>query len=381
MSDSFVPYSRQWVDEEDVRAVSEVLRGDYITTGPAVLRFEEALASATGADGVRALSSGTAALHAAYFALGLGPGDEVITSPLTFAATANAALYLGASVRFVDVREDTGNLDPELIASAISDRTRVITAVDYAGHPADYDAIHQVAEGRDIRILSDAAHSLGATYEGRRVGGLADLSVASFHPVKIITTAEGGAVLGSNQQLIQRVERFRDHGINRVNRDGGGSEGAWYYEMEELGFNYRLSDIHCALGLSQIQRLKHFVRRRREIAAAYSSSLSDVAGLVLPTVRSAVEPAWHLYVLRTVDAGRRRPFFDRLRELGLGVQVHYIPVYFHPYYRALGYERGLCPKAEAYYSRCLSIPIYPAMTEADVGLVVDRVHRAAAELL
>jgi UDP-4-amino-4,6-dideoxy-N-acetyl-beta-L-altrosamine transaminase len=381
MSDAFLPYSRQWVDEADVRAVTEVLRADYITTGPAVTRFEEALAAETGAGGARALSSGTAALHAAYCALGLGPGDEIITSPLTFAATANAARYLGASVSFVDVRSDTGNIDPDLIESAFTDKTRAIVPVDFAGHPVDYDKVREIAAERGIPVVSDSSHSLGATYRGRRVGMLADATVTSFHPVKAITTSEGGAVLSSNQELLERIARFRDHCLIRDRAEARESEGPWYYEIEELGFNYRLSDIHCALGLSQLRRLKDFVTRRHEIAAAYDSALSDVAGLVLPSVRAAVEPAWHLYVVRTADPSRRRPLFDRLRELSLGVQAHYIPVYFHPYYRALGYERGHCPKAEDFYSRCLSIPIYPAMTETDVELVVDRVRRAAVELL
>jgi len=381
MSDTFLPYSRQWVDEADVHAVSEVLRADYITTGPAVARFEEALAAATGAGGARTLSSGTAALHAAYFALDLGPGDEIITSPLTFAATANAACYLGASVSFADVRSDTGNIDADLIESAVTDKTRAIVPVDFAGHPVDYDRVREIAAERGIPVVSDSAHSLGATYRGRRVGTLADVTVTSFHPVKAITTSEGGAVLSSTQELLERVERFRDHCLIRDRAEAWESEGEWYYEIEELGFNYRLSDVHCALGLSQLRRLKAFVARRREIAAAYTSALSDVAGLDLPSVRSAVEPAWHLYVVRTTDASRRRPLFDRLRELSLGVQVHYIPVYFHPYYRALGYRRGSCPNAEDFYSRCLSIPIYPAMTAADVERVIDRVRQAASDTL
>ncbi len=381
MSNRYLPYSRQWVDEADVQAVSDVLRGDYITTGPAVERFEEALVAATGAREVRVLSSGTAALHAAYHAVGLTPGDEIITSALTFAATANAARYMGAGVRFVDVREDTGNIDPELMESAVTDRTRAIVAVDYAGHPADYDAIREIAEGRGIPILSDASHSLGAIYKGRKVGNLADLTVTSFHPVKAITTAEGGAVLGSNEELIQRVERFRDHGIVRSDRAALESEGPWYYQIDELGFNYRLSDLHCALGSSQMRRLDAFLEKRREIAACYTSALAGVSGLITPTVRRGIEPAWHLYVIRTADPSKRRPLFERLRELGLGVQVHYIPVYFHPYYRDLGYRRGLCPNAEDFYSRCLSIPIYPAMTEADVSLAVDRILKAISETL
>jgi UDP-4-amino-4,6-dideoxy-N-acetyl-beta-L-altrosamine transaminase len=381
MSEPFLPYGRQWVDDDDVLAVTEVLRSDYLTTGPTVRRFEEALARKVEAGGARVLSSGTAALHAAYFALGLEPGDEIVTSPLTFAATANAARYLNADVRFLDICTDTGNIDPDLLESAVTDRTRAIISVDFAGHPADYDRIHEIAAGRGLAVVSDAAHSLGATFHERPVGALADLTVASFHPVKAITTAEGGAVLGSDKAFLERVERFRDHGLDRGRSETQESVGAWHYEFEDLGFNYRLSDVHCALGLSQLRRLDAFIGRRRAIAASYTSALSDIEGLITPTVRPGVEPAWHLYVLRTADPGRRRPLFERLRELGLGLQVHYIPVYFHPYYRALGYEPGLCPKAEDFYSRCLSIPIYPAMTEADVESVAGRVRRAAVELL
>jgi len=381
MSDAFFPYGRQSVDEDDVAAVSGVLRSDRLTTGPVVRRFEAMLAATAEAAGARALSSGTAALHAAYYALDLGPGDEIITSPLTFAATANAARYLGASVRFLDVCEDTGNIDAELLDSAITSRTRAVVPVDYAGHPADYDRIHEVAAARGIAVVSDAAHSFGATFHGRLVGSLADLTVMSFHPVKAITTAEGGAVLGSDEALLDRVGRFRDHGILREPPESRESEGPWYYEITDLGFNYRLSDVHCALGLSQLRRLDAFIARRKEIAAAYTSALSDVDGLIIPAVRTGIEPAWHLYVLRTADPRRRRPLFERLRALGLGVQVHYIPVYFHPYYRDLGYQRGLCPNAEDFYSRCLSIPIYPAMTEADVGMSIDRILKAVSETL
>lgn len=380
---SFIPYGRQWVDDEDVAAVTEVLRSDYLTTGPAVDRFELALNAATDSHHAVALNSGTSALHAMYFAAGLEPGDEIITTPLTFAATANAALYLGATVRFVDVQADTGNLDPELIKDAISPRTKLIVPVDFAGHPADYDRINQVADDRGITVVSDAAHSLGATYKGRLVGTLAKATEVSFHPVKPITTAEGGAVLTDDSNLAARARLFRTHGITRERIDLKHlDEGAWWYEQHFLGFNYRLSDVQAALGYSQMRKLDRFLSRRREIAAMYMEAFSDLDELVLPTEQAGVESGWHLFVVRVgTTPERRRPFFERLRELGLGVQVHYIPVYFHPYYQQLGYERGGCPVAEDFYSRAVSLPIYPQMTDDDVASSVERVSQAAKETL
>ncbi|MDT3682890.1 MAG: UDP-4-amino-4,6-dideoxy-N-acetyl-beta-L-altrosamine transaminase [Truepera sp.] len=380
---SFIPYGRQWVDDDDVAAVSDVMRSDYLTTGPAVDRFESALTGATGASHAVALNSGTSALHAMYFAAGLGPGDEIITTPLTFAATANAALYLGATVRFVDVQEDTGNLDPELIKDAISPRTRLIVPVDFAGHPADYDRIHDVAAEAGVTVVSDAAHSLGATYNGRPVGTLAKATELSFHPVKPITTAEGGAVLTDDADLAARARTFRTHGITREPTDLTTSgEGPWWYEQQFLGFNYRLSDIQAALGYSQMRKLQRFLARRRAIAATYMDAFSDLQELILPTEQAGVESGWHLFVVRVrTTPSRRRPFFERLRELGLGVQVHYIPVYFHPYYQQLGYARGACPVAEDFYSRAISLPIYPQMSDDDVASSVERVRQAVKETL
>jgi len=382
MSDHPLPYGRQHVTEADIAAVAEVLAGDYLTTGPMVGRFEAALALAGGARRAVVVSSGTAALHAAYFATGLGPGDELITSPLTFAATANAALYLGVTVRFADVEAETGNLDAELLSEALSERTRAVVPVDYAGHPADYDRIRAALRGRDSLLISDAAHSLGASYRGRHVGSLADVTTTSFHPVKPITSAEGGAVLGNSTEVLDRVARFRDHGISRPPPGSAHPEGPWFYEMRELGFNYRLSDVHCALGLTQLTRLGAHIARRREIAARYSEAFADLAELILPMERDEVTSGWHLYVIRVRgDSARRRPFFERLRELQLGVQVHYIPVYFHPYYASLGYRRGACPCAEDFYARCVSIPIFPAMSDQDVDATIERVRRGVADTL
>ncbi|HET6380853.1 MAG TPA: UDP-4-amino-4,6-dideoxy-N-acetyl-beta-L-altrosamine transaminase [candidate division Zixibacteria bacterium] len=381
MSDPPIPYGRQWVDDDDIEAVVEVLRSDFLTTGPAVRAFEDALQEVTGARHAVVLNSGTSALHAMYFAAGLRPGDEIITTPLTFAATANAALYLGATVRFVDVEPDTGNLDAAAVGAAIGDRTRMIVAVDYAGHPADYDALRAVADRHGVSLMADAAHSLGATYRGRAVGTLADASELSFHPVKAITSGEGGAVVTDDERLARRATRFRTHGITRDHAEMQREDGAWHYEQHDLGFNYRLTDIQAALGRSQLRRLAAFIARRRAIAARYLEALADVSGISLPAVRPEVEPAWHLFVLRVDDPARRRAFFDRLRECGLGVQVHYIPVHHHPYYAQLGFQPGICPIAEHYASRAISIPIFPLMTDDQVERVIETVRSTARELL
>jgi UDP-4-amino-4,6-dideoxy-N-acetyl-beta-L-altrosamine transaminase len=376
----FLPYGRQWIDEDDIDAVVEVLRTDFVTTGPAVRRFEDALCAYTGARRAVAVSSGTSALHAAYFAAGIGPGHEIITSPLTFAGTANAALYLGASVRFVDVEPDTGNIDPACVEEAVTDRTRLIVPIDYAGHPADYDEIGAIARRRGLTVTADAAHSLGATYRGRPAGTLADLSATSFHPVKPITTAEGGAVLTDDPDLADRAARFRDHGVIRDPERMQCHEGPWWYEMHDLGFNYRISDIHCALGWSQLRKLDQYLARRREIAATYTAALAGIDRLQPPAVRDQVQPGWHLYVVRVADAVLRRPLVDALRGAGIGVQVHYIPVHYHPYYQKLGHQRGTCPIAEDFYARALSLPIFPAMTDDETQRVIDTLVAAVRGL-
>ncbi len=381
----FLPYGRQWLDEADIDSIVKVLRSDYLTTGPLVERFEGSLASFTGARFASVVNSGTSALHAAYFAAGLEAGDEIVTSPLTFAATANAALYLGATVRFVDVRADTGNIDPEGLEAAITERTKLIVPVDYAGHPADYDEITAIAQQHGTKVVADAAHSLGATYKGRKVGTLADATELSFHPVKPVTTAEGGAVLTDDPDMDKRAKLFRTHGITKAPDEMAAdaeAEGPWFHEMQHLGFNYRLTDVQCALGTSQMTKLETFINRRQEIAERYTSALKDLSELLLPTERPDVRSGWHLYVIRVAgDAARRRPLFDRLRDLGLGVQVHYIPVHFHPYYQQLGYKKGICPVAEDFYHRAVSLPIYPQMSDDDVAWSIERVRQAVKDVL
>ncbi len=381
MAERFLPYGHQTVDADDIEAVVKTLSSDYLTTGPEVVAFEKALAAQSGASHASVLSSCTAALHAAYAAIGVGPGDEIVTSPLTFAATGNAALYLGARPVFVDIDPSTGLIDPALIDDAITSRTRAIVAIDYAGQPADYDALRRIAAQHNVSVVADAAHSLGATDAGRSVGTLADVTALSFHPVKLITTGEGGAVLTDDADVHSRVMEFRSHGMvyegSRLSHD----EGPWYMEMQSLGFNYRLTDIQCALGRSQLRKLPSFLARRRAIASLYDSSFSSVSGLELPGRRPGVEPAWHLYVVRVSEPSRRRAFFEALRRRSIGVQVHYLPVYRHPYYQDLGYSEGLCPRAEDFYARAVSLPIFPGLSDGDVARVIETVTAVAREVL
>ncbi|MGP3932483.1 DegT/DnrJ/EryC1/StrS family aminotransferase [Nonomuraea sp. KM88] len=366
-----LPYGRQSITESDVEAVAEVLRGDWLTTGPAVGAFEAELARWTGGVPCVAVTSGTAALHVAYVAAGVRPGDEVVTSPLTFVATAATAALLGARVVFADVQPDTGNLDPGSAAALVTPRTRVVTAVDYAGHPADYDELRAVADGAGALLMADAAHSIGSAYKGRPVGALADLTTFSFFPTKTVTTAEGGAVAAADPERLLRAARFMNHGLVRdpaEQRHSG--EGGWHQEVHAFGLNYRLPDVLCALGLSQLRRLRRFRARRAELVARYHLMLSDVPGLVLPAQRAYVEPAWHLYPVRVGD-GRRREVYERMRAAGIGVQVNYLPAYRHPVFEDLGYRRGLCPVAEAYYAEELSLPLFPGLSDAQQERVAE----------
>ena len=381
MAEAFIPYGHQAIDADDIEAVVRALGSDFLTTGPEVTAFEADLSAASGVSHAAVLNSGTSALHAAYAAIGVSPGDEIVTSPLTFAATGNAALYLGARPVFVDIDASTGLIDPELVERAITSRTRAIVAVDYAGQPADYDALRAVAERHHVPVVADAAHSLGATDNGRAVGTLADATALSFHPVKLITTGEGGAVVTDNPDAHARVVEFRSHGMvlerSRLRRD----DGPWYMEMQSLGFNYRMTDIQCALGRSQLRKLPTFLARRRAIAERYDSDLSAIPGLDLPGRRPGAESAWHLYVVRVSEPSRRRRFFEALRRCGLGVQVHYLPVYRHPYYQDLGYPQGLCPLAEDFYGRAISLPIFPGLSDDQVTQVIESVAAVARDVL
>jgi dTDP-4-amino-4,6-dideoxygalactose transaminase len=369
-----LPYGRQSVTEEDIEAVGAVLRGDWLTTGPAVRQFEEDLSALAGGVATVAVTSGTAALHVAYAAAGVGPGDEVVCAPMTFVATAATAALQGAKIVFADVSPETGNLLPDAAEAAMNSRTRVVSAVDYAGHPARHDELVKVAHDSGALLLADAAHSVGGAWQGRPVGSLADLTTFSFFPTKNLTTAEGGAVASPIPDLARRAAEFRNHGLVRdPSRQRFADEGGWHQEVHEFGLNYRLPDVLCALGSSQLRRLAWFRSRRAEIHARYTTGLSDVDGVRTPVTLPGADPMWHLYPLRVLD-GRRRALYEHLRANGIGVQVNYIPVYWHPVFADLGYQRGLCPNAERFYAEELSLPLFPDLTDDDVDRVIDVVR-------
>jgi perosamine synthetase len=383
---TFLPYAHQVISDDDVAAVSEALRSDWLTTGPRIPAFEATLAEVAGAKHAVAFSSGTAALHGATVAAGLGPGDEAITTPMTFVATANAVLYAGGTPRFADVTPDDLLIDPAAVAAAITPATRAILAVDYSGQPADYDRLRAVVSASqsagttgELTLIADAAHSFGATRGGRRVGTLADLTVLSLHPAKILTTGEGGAVLTDRDDLAERLRRFRNHGIATELVD----RRDWTYAMVELGYNYRLTDIAAALGSSQIRRIGEFLARRRSLAARYYDRLADHPAVELPSIAEDADPAWHfLFGRLRLDRLRvdRGFVYRALRAENIGVNVHYIPVHTHPYYR----ERfpGLSfPVAEAQYERLLTLPLHAGMSDADVDDVVAALDKIAEAYL
>lgn len=371
-----IPYGHHVIAQEDIDAVTAVLRSDWLTTGPAVEDFEHDLMAWTGGSPAVAVSSGTAALHVAYAAIGVQPGDEVITTPLTFVATQATAALLGARLVFADVSADTGNIDPEHVASLVTPRTKVIAAVDYAGHPADMEALRAIADRCGAVLLEDAAHSLGSTLRGRPVGSLADVTTFSFFPTKNITTGEGGAVVSADADLLARARRFARQGLVReAGQLRDSREGPWHQEVHAFGLNYRLPDILAALGSRQLASLPDFKRRRSEIKAAYDAALEALPGVEVPTCRPHVDPMWHLYPLR-VPSERRRAVYEYLRASGVGVQVNYIPAYWHPVFEDMGYVRGLCPAAEDYYRRELSLPMYPSLTDEQVETVIRSVVAA-----
>ena len=372
-----LPYGHHWIGDDDVEAVAQVLRSDWLTTGPNVARFEEAFSAQVSAKYAVAVSNGTAALHAAVFAAGIGPGDEVIVPAMTFAASANCVLYQRGTVIFADVRSDTLNIDPACVEKAITPRTRAIVTVDYTGQPSDLDELNALAARHNLRVIEDASHALGATYRHRPVGKLALLTTFSLHPVKHITTGEGGVITTDDAELAGRLRLFRNHGITTDHRQREPA-GSWFYEMVDLGYNYRLTDFQCVLGLSQLKKLPAWLARRREIAARYNEAFAALPEIELPTVLPDCEPAWHLYVIRLnlkqLRMGRAE-IFKALRAENIGVNVHFIPVPWHPYYQRLGYTKGQWPVTEAAYERLISLPIFPAMSDQDVEDVVKAVSK------
>lgn len=374
-----IPYSTQDINDADVRAVSKALREPFLTQGPAVERFEKKIAAIAGTKYAVALSSGTAALHAAYAVAGLKEGDEVIVPSLTFAATANAALYVNATPVFADIDLNTGLIDVQDVEKKITNRTKAVVGVDYSGRPVAYRALRALAKKHRLIFISDAAHSFGATYNSKPVGGQADMTTFSFHPLKSITTAEGGAVVTNNKSYFEALVAFRTHGITKDPKKLTRVEGLWYHEMQLLGYNYRITDIQAVLGESQLKRLPAFIKKRRAIAARYHTLLASVPGITVPLPERAYETsAWHLYPIRVNDPERRRALFEELRARGVGVQVHYLPVYQHPFYVSLGYDPELCPSSNAFYASEISIPIYPGLTRPEQDTIV-RVLKEALE--
>lgn len=380
--DTFLSYGRQYIDEDDIESVVSVLKSDFLTCGPKIPELESALRQIGGASYATVVSSGTAALHCACLAAGLGPGDEVIVPPITFTASANCVLYCGATPVFADIDPDTWEISPKEIEQKITSKTKAVIAVDYTGQACDYSAIMNICKEKNILLIEDAAHSIGTRYFGKPVGSFADMTVFSFHPVKTVTAGEGGAILTNSPDLHEKLELYAKHGIThdkaKLSRE---QDNKWYYEQVELGYNYRITDIQCALLLSQIKKLDRFADRRREISKAYTDALSGMPSLILQKETPGSDTVRHLFVVR-LNTKRlktvRKEVFDAMRAENIGVHVHYIPVYFFPYYQSLGYPFGLCPNAEAFYQELLTLPLHYSMTDKDVSDVIHALQKVTA---
>lgn len=372
-------YGHQYIDEADIKAVTDVLRSDFLTCGPQIGNLEKRLCELTGAGYAVACSNGTAALHMACQAAGIGEGDELITTPITFAASANCALYCGARPVFADINPETYNIDPACVAAKITEHTKAVVAVDYTGQAVELDPLLEMCHERGITLIEDGAHSIGTLYDGRPVGSIADMTTFSFHPVKTVTGGEGGAVLTNDPKLYQRLKLFQTHGITRepelLQHE---AHGSWYYEQIELGMNYRMTDMQAALISSQLDKLPMFSRRRKEIVAKYDQAFSRIPELFVQKEIPESDTTRHLYILRirpeklTID---RKQFFEAMTAENICCNVHYIPVYYHPYYEKLGYEKGLCPHAEKLYSEIMSLPLYYSLTDQDVEDVITAVRK------
>ena len=380
--DNKIYYGRQWISEEDIAAVSEVLRGPYITCGPKVTEAERKLESYTGAKHAVVVNSGTSALHCACIAAGVGEGDEVITTPITFAASANCALYCGAKPVFADIDPETYNIDPDSIRKCITDKTKAVIAVDYTGQAVKADEIRAICDEFGLVFIEDAAHSIGTKYNGKYVGNIADMTCFSFHPVKTVTAGEGGAILTNDDGLYTKLVLAHAHGIthDEALMEDAPHEGEWYYEEISLGYNYRMTDFQAALLISQLSRIDEFVARRKEIVKRYDEAFANLPGIIIQKNIPESDTSRHLYVIR-LDLDKltctRREFFDAMSAENVQCQIHYVPVYWFPYYRHLGYEKGLCPNAEEVYKGIMSIPLYPKMTDRDVEDTIHAVTKLA----
>lgn len=373
----FIPYGRQTIDGDDIQAVVDVLKSDYLTTGPAVNNFEKKVADYVGAKYAVAFSNGTAALHGACFAAGIGEGDEVITTPMTFAASANCILYQGGRPVFADIDSRTYNIDPNEIRKKVSSKTKAILPVDFTGQPVNLNEIMDIAKEHDLIVIEDAAHALGATYKNRKIGNIADMTMFSFHPVKHITTGEGGIITTNNKVYYEKLLQFRTHGITRNASLLSENHGPWYYEMQFLGFNYRMTDIQASLGYSQLDKLDKFVERRRQIVERYNKVFDSLEEVISPYQHTDGNSSWHLYIIQlrseilTID---RKQFFLELQQANIGVNVHYIPVHLLPYYQELGYNKTDYPNAEELYEHIITLPLFPTMRDEDVDYIIETVR-------
>lgn len=380
--DTKIYYGHQYLDEADYQAVLDVLKSDYLTCGPKIDELEERLCSITGAKYAVAVSNGTAALHVACMAAGVGEGDEVITTPITFAASANCALYCGATPVFVDIDEKTWNIDPESVRAHITERTKAVVAVDFTGQSTRLDELKEICREHHLVLITDGAHSIGTKYKGQPTGSIADMTTFSFHPVKTVTAGEGGAITTNDPELYRRLVLYKAHGITRdaaqMSRE---PEGPWYYEQVELGYNYRMTDIQAGLLLSQLDKLEAFSKRRKEIVARYNEAFSKLEQVTVQEEIPESDTTRHLYILRLNTEKlsiNRREFFDAMGAENIVCNVHYIPVYYFPYYQKLGYRKGICPKAEALYEEILTLPLHYGMTDRDVEDVICAVEKIAS---
>lgn len=383
MRDTYLPYGKQYLDEEDIETVIKVLKGDYLTTGPSIKEFEETVANYVGSKYAVAFSNGTAALHGACFAAGITVGDEVITTPITFAASANCIRYVGGTVVFADIDEQTYNIDHKEIEKKITDKTKAIIPVHFTGQPVNLDAIHSIAEKHDLIVIEDAAHALGASYKGKKVGALSDMTMFSFHPVKHVTTGEGGIITTNNENYYQKLVQFRSHGITRDKELLEENHGPWYYDMQFLGYNYRMTDIQAALGVSQMKKLDKFIERRKEIVKKYNEAFAKIPEIVMPYQSPDSDSSWHLYILKlnlNNLTNNRKEIFEKLIDLNIGVNVHYIPVHTLMYYQQLGYKKGSLPKAEALYEEIITLPLFPKMTNEDIFDVIEAVKTVITQV-
>lgn len=370
----FLSYGKQSIEDDDIQAVVDILKGDYLTTGPTISEFEKAVAEYIGSKYAVAVSNGTAALHMACFAAGISEGDEVLVPAITFAATSNAVLYCKGKPVFVDINPKTLNIDLDKIEEKITDKTKAIMPVHFAGQSVDMDKINKIAKEHNLLVIEDGAHALGGLYKGEKVGKNSDLIEFSFHPVKPVTTGEGGVVATNSKELYEKMLQFRTHGITRDSDKLINLEGPWYYEMQDLGFNYRMTDIQAALGISQMKKIDRFIKRRREIVDIYNKELNSIEEIEIPFEEEFSKSGYHIYVIKLNQNKlkcSRREIFEALIKENIGVNVHYLPVYLHPYYRSLGYEKGICKVSEDVYDRIITLPLFPSMNDKDVHDVIN----------